>query len=253
MKSGASQLMTLTSREKSPRATLLAAPILSGAPRGRQGHCETSACPLSGLELDVLVRGGIGVAADEAEPALLHARPHAVQEGELPDGREHDLVVDELLDAMQGRLAALSVQLGRLLLEEPVDVRIAAVGVRAPGDHERLETGGGIAECSARALDDVLQLLLCVLLEECRALDGAKPGPDPHGLEVVDPALGEIAVGDVAIVVPGVEAVGIAGVREELLGAGWIVAGGGRLPEELEGARDDAAVDPGKADRKSVV
>src|SRR5437660_187309 len=38
MKSGASQLILLTSREKSPRANLLAATILSGAPRGRQGH-----------------------------------------------------------------------------------------------------------------------------------------------------------------------------------------------------------------------
>src|SRR5207253_10444337 len=89
--------------------------------------------------------------------------------------------------------------------------------------------------------------------ERCRALGGAEPGPDPDGLEVVDPALGESAVGDVAIVVPCVEDVGIAGLREELLGTGWIVGSGGRLPEELAGARDDAAVDPGKAQRLRLI
>src|SRR5262245_11978996 len=49
--------------------------------------------------------------------------------GVEPDRRHHHLVVDELLDALQGRLAPLRVELVRLLLEEAVDIRVAAVGV----------------------------------------------------------------------------------------------------------------------------
>src|SRR4029453_418757 len=47
------------------------------------------------------------------------------------DRREHRLVVDELLDAVQRCLAALAIELGALLAEEPVDVGIAAVHVGA--------------------------------------------------------------------------------------------------------------------------
>lgn len=51
----------------------------------------------------------------------------------------HRLVVDELLDAMEDRFALLAVQLAGLLGEEPVDVRIASVGVAPARDGERLE------------------------------------------------------------------------------------------------------------------
>ena len=58
---------------------------------------------------------------------LLDAWPHAVQEGQLPDGRVDDPVHDDLLHLVQDRLAALAVQLGRLLPEQAVQVRVAAV------------------------------------------------------------------------------------------------------------------------------
>ena len=54
----------------------------------------------------------------------------------------------------------------------------------------------------------------------------------PDRLEVVEHGLTEIGVGGVAVVLAGVEAVGIAGLGQELLGLGWIVDGRRRLPED---------------------
>src|SRR5262245_18317807 len=43
------------------------------------------------LEPYVLVRRGIRIAADEAEPGILHPRPEAAQDGRLPERRDHRL------------------------------------------------------------------------------------------------------------------------------------------------------------------
>src|SRR5712692_7398857 len=82
MKSGASQLITLTSREKSPRANLLAAPILSGAPRGRQGHCEMARLP-----------GNMPGAAKSRAPWAVTIGGRSVMhlEGCVREARERDL------------------------------------------------------------------------------------------------------------------------------------------------------------------
>src|SRR5712692_9947248 len=79
---------------------------------------------LLALEPQVLVRRGVRVPRDEGEARLCHARPVAVEEGQLPDGREHRLVVDELLDAMEDRLPLFRVDLARLFLDEPLAVWI---------------------------------------------------------------------------------------------------------------------------------
>ena len=86
------------------------------------------------LQRNVLVGRRVGVAGDEAEARLLDARPHAVQEGQFPNGRVHDLVVNEVLDLVQGGLAALPVQLVRLRLEQAVEVRVAAGDVGPAGE-----------------------------------------------------------------------------------------------------------------------
>src|SRR5499426_4697284 len=101
------------------------------------------------LELHVFVRAGERKASDEPEPRLFDARPEAAHRSELPDRGEHRLVVDELLDAVQRRLAPLAVELGRLLSEEPVDVGIATVHEGAAGDHEGLEADRRVAEGAA--------------------------------------------------------------------------------------------------------
>src|SRR4249920_3793877 len=60
------------------------------------------------LELQVLIRRGVGLVLDEAEARLLHPGADAVEERQLPDGREHDAVVRDLLDLVQQRLALLA-------------------------------------------------------------------------------------------------------------------------------------------------
>src|SRR5262245_29752636 len=93
----------------------------------------------SALQLEVFVGSGEWPAGDEPETGLRHPRALGVDEAELPDGRVHRLVVHELLDPVQRRFAALAIQLARLLPEESVDVRIAAIDVRTARHHEVLQ------------------------------------------------------------------------------------------------------------------
>jgi hypothetical protein len=52
---------------------------------------------------------------------------------------------------MQGRLALFPVELGRLLPEEPVDVRIASVDIDHARDRERLEVKPTLAPSGREA------------------------------------------------------------------------------------------------------
>src|SRR5437667_320171 len=97
---------------------------------------------------------------DEAEPRLGDARPHTDQERRLEERQVHRLLVHELLDLVQDRLALLSVQLAGLLAEEPVDIGIPAVREHALGDDERLDARGRVAERGAALAMEVLELLL---------------------------------------------------------------------------------------------
>src|SRR6185437_4773243 len=146
---------------------LLAGALPAPAPRLR----------LLSLERQVLVGRGVGVAGDEAEPRLPHARAHPVEERQLPDRGVHRPLDHHLLDALQRRLAALGVGIGGLLLHEPVDVGIPAVGVHAGAGPELLEAGGRVAEGAARALDQVAVLLVRVAAEEGGALERPDLGP----------------------------------------------------------------------------
>ena len=193
------------------------------------------------------------MARDERKARLGHARPVPVDEGQLPDRHDHRLLVDELLDAVEDPLTPLGVPLARLLGDEPLDVGIGAVGERAAGRHERVEPGGGVAEGAARGLDDVLELLLAVLEDERRALEGPELHPDPDRLEVVDHRLAEIGVGAVAEVLPGVEAVRVAGFGQKLPRALGIVRRDGRGPVGLERVRDHVAGDARKAQGLGLV
>src|SRR5213594_781175 len=200
------------------------------------------------LEPQVLVRRGVGVVGDERQARLLHAWPVAIDEGELPDRRDHRLLVHELLNPVEGRLALLPVHLARLLAEEPVDVPVAPVDVGAAGGDERLDSRGRVAEGAAAALDEALELLFRPPPEEGHALDRPQLHPDTGRVEVVDHGLANVGDRGIAKVVPGVEAVGVPGLGQELLGLGAIVAVAGRLPVELEAAGNDAPVNLGKSE-----
>src|SRR4029434_2054908 len=127
-------------------------------------------CPLSGpgtwikhslpFEFHILVRRRVDVASDESDPRLLHPGPHAIQGGVLPDRRDHHLLVQELLDAVQDRLALLRIELACLLPKEPVDVGIAAVNVGAASNHQGLESRGRVSGGDGVSLDETSVLLL---------------------------------------------------------------------------------------------
>ena len=154
---------------------------------------------------------------------------------------------------MQGGLAALLVEIGRLLLEQSVDVRIAAVDVRAAGGDEGLQPGGRVAEGAAGGLHDVLELLVGVRAEEGRALERPQRGADADGLQVVQDRLGQVRVGRVAEVLARVEAARVAGLGEQPLGTGRIIGDRRRLPEKLEDVGDDAVGDSREAERLGLV
>ena len=100
------------------------------------------------------------------------------------------------------------VELHRLLGEQRVDLGIVAIDIGAALDHERLQTGRGVAERAGRALDEVLQLLLAVAAEEGGALQRTQLHANAGFLEVVEHRLAEIGVGGVAVIVAGIEALG---------------------------------------------
>src|SRR5206468_5347317 len=78
---------------------------------------------------DVLVGAAPEVPADEAQRRLGHPGSISVQADDVPDGREHRPLVHKLLDPLQCRPTSLSIALRRLLLDEPLDVGVAAVRV----------------------------------------------------------------------------------------------------------------------------
>src|SRR5437867_11898253 len=115
---------------------------------------------LARLEPELLVRGREEMTGNQAQRGLRDARPVRMQDGDLPDWREHDALVHELLDAVQRGLAALTVAFGGLFLDEPLDVGVAPVRVEATGGDERIEPGRRVAVRPARAIDERAQRLL---------------------------------------------------------------------------------------------
>src|SRR5262249_55535561 len=143
------------------------------------------------LELHVFVGPRERKPGDEPEPRLLDPWPEAAHRGELPDRGEHRLLVHELLDPVQGRLAALAVELRRLLPEEPVDVGIAAVDVSAAGHDEGFEAGWRVAERGARAQHEILECFLDLSLVVRRALERGKLQAKARPPQMLGPGPGD--------------------------------------------------------------
>src|SRR5262245_16411774 len=107
-----------------------------------------------------------------------------MEEREVPDRAEDRALVEELLDAVKDRLAPRPVRLRRLLAEQPVDVRRAAVYVGATGDRIGLEPRRGVAEDAREHVDHVPVLLLGDALEQGRPLERPELESDADRLEV---------------------------------------------------------------------
>ena|SRR6516225_1650685 len=86
---------------------------------------------------EVLVGGRVGETGDQAKAGFADARPHAVEESELPDRREDHPLDDDLLHFVEDRCALGVIELDRLLLVERVEIGVAAIGKDAALDRER--------------------------------------------------------------------------------------------------------------------
>src|SRR2546421_2687705 len=85
-------------------------------------RCLIAASGASGTsQLEVLVRRHVE-ARNRRGHDVVHAGPDADREAEVIDRRLRHLLVQDLLDLVQHRLALLSVQLARLTSEEVVDL-----------------------------------------------------------------------------------------------------------------------------------
>src|SRR5205807_4920273 len=122
-----------------------------------------------------------------------------------------------------------------------VDVGIAAVNVGAALGDESLEARRGIAVRAARGQHDVLQALVRIRAVERRPLERPQLGADAYFAKIVEYRLGVLGEGQVAVKVAGVEAVGVARIRQQLLGSDRVVGRGRRGPEVVEAFRNDAA------------
>src|SRR5207244_1501685 len=130
---------------------------------------------------------------------------------------EQHALVRELLDAVEQRLALAAIELARLLLEQVVDVGMAAGRVRPAGDEVVLDARGGVAVAARAAEQEVLQLLVLPRGEIRGPLDRAEARTDADRRKVVEDGLGGVrelhGTGQLA----GIEAVRIPGLTQELL------------------------------------
>src|SRR5258708_16105252 len=118
--------------------------------------------------------------------------PYAFINASCHNGRVDGLVVHQLLHLVLDCLAPLGIQFGRLLLEEVVDLRVAAIGIGTALDDEGGETGRGVAEGTARALDDILEPLVAVRLEKSRSFERAHLGAHARRPWIVDHCLAAV-------------------------------------------------------------
>ena len=81
------------------------------------------------LQAHLLIGAEVGKQRDQAYPWLLHPWPHAMQRGRLSDRGVHDALLQQPLHLMQQRFALAAIALQRLLLEQRIDIGIAAIGV----------------------------------------------------------------------------------------------------------------------------
>src|SRR5881296_3873351 len=136
--------------------------------------------------------------------------------------------------------ALLGIELGGLLAEEPVDVGIDSVRVGPARGHEGVDPRGGVSGDAADGVDETLQLLLAEGVQHRGALNRTELRPYPGRLQIVEHRFGGAAHRGVAPEVAALEALGIAGFREELPGARRIERVDRRLPVEVEARGDDA-------------
>src|SRR5919108_372894 len=113
---------------------------------------------------------------------LGHPRSHAHERPEVHEWSIHDALHCELLNAMQEDFAFGFVALDSLLLEELVNVRIAAIGIGALRIDKRLRTGRGIPRRSRAYNRETWEFFLLPGGVERGAFHRAHPNPNADGV-----------------------------------------------------------------------
>src|SRR5262249_49960058 len=184
------------------------------------------------------------IGIDEHERGVFDARADAARPDVVVDRREADTLVELLLDLREHRGALFLVQLLPLLAVERLDVWPGAVGVGAFGGHDLRQARRGVAGHGIDAHADALELLAGPRGIERRPLHPAQARSDPDGAQVGDDRLARGEVRRPRMEIAGVEAVGIAGFGEQLLGFRRIVRMRLQRNREFERAWDDIAGGP---------
>jgi hypothetical protein len=119
--------------------------------------------------------------------------------------------VHQLLHLVQQCLALLEIELGRLLLEQFVELRVAAIDIGAALGDESFDSSGGVAEGAAGVLDDILELLFAIPREESSPLQWPEFRPDADGKQIVEYRLGQVGISNIAIVIAGIKSIRVSG------------------------------------------
>ena len=154
---------------------------------------------------------------------------------------------------MQHRFTLAPVRLARLLLVERLHVRILAARIGAVARHRVGQPGRRVAVARHRAHAQAVELLAGPRGLERRALHRAHLDLDADRAEVARDRLAGREVRRIGIEIAGVEAVRVAGFREELFGLCRIVGIGLERQRELELARHHRAGQPRGAERLGLV
>src|SRR5262245_12983915 len=121
-----------------------------------------------------------------------------------------------LLHLVQDCLPLGAIEFNRLLPVERVDIRVCSIDEYAACDHLCLKPGRGVAESTRTCLDDIFESFFGVGLEERDALNRPELGPDADRAKTIQNSLADIGVRGIAIVVAGVESLGITRLGKQL-------------------------------------
>src|SRR5262245_60939528 len=172
----------------------------------------------SGFELDIFIRARIGEHRNQAHARDRRPWPGGTQKRQLPNGDEARFIVQLLLDLMQQGFPLLGVELDRLLSVPRIDFRVFNPRLRTLAVGEGFQASGRISERTTPLEGQVFEGLFSVRSLVRGALHWSYLGANAHGAEIVDQRFNHARVDAIDAAVPGVEAIGIASLLEQLPG-----------------------------------
>src|SRR6476646_2857111 len=98
-----------------------------------------------GPQTHILVWCRVWISGDQSEPSLLNSRTLPAEKTELPDRCINGIVVHSLLHPVQDCLPLCLVGFGYLLIEQPIDIEIAPIGIGAALHDEFPHPSGCVA------------------------------------------------------------------------------------------------------------